>query len=145
MKECSSLTRFVGVKITLMCEICICKNMMTWALCVWKKARITTNFLTRVQRDCEQKVLKVWLWSLKKRVLEHVVELSKSIGFSSGLLIDYGLGNDHHLIALHGVFAFEIGWIIPLFSAFKWSSYWLWFRWCFNISPWCFCLWIWAN
>jgi len=40
--------------------------------------------------------------------LDLVVELSKSIGFSSGPLIDYGLGDDH-LIALHGVFAFEIG------------------------------------
>ncbi len=35
------------------------------------------------------------------------MELSKSIGFSSGPLIDYGLGDV--LISLHGVFAFEFG------------------------------------
>jgi hypothetical protein len=37
--------------------------------------------------------------------VELIVELSKSLRFSSGLLIDYGLGDDH-LIPL---FAFEIG------------------------------------
>ncbi len=52
--------------------------------------------------------------------MELVVELSKSLGFSSGPLIDHGLGYDH-LIALHGVFAFEIEWHIPLFKAFRWS------------------------
>ncbi len=36
------------------------------------------------------------------------MELSKSLGFSNGPLIDYGLSDDH-TIPLHGVFAFEIG------------------------------------
>jgi len=93
MKECSSLTRFVGVKIALMCEICICENMMAWALCVCDKAKTTTKFLTKMQRDFKQEVVRVWLWNLKKRVVELVVEIFKSLGFSSGPLIDYGLGD----------------------------------------------------
>jgi hypothetical protein len=40
--------------------------------------------------------------------MELVVELFKSLAFSSGPLIDDGLGDDH-LIPFHGVFSFEIG------------------------------------
>ncbi len=55
MKECSSLTRFVGVKIALMCEICICENMMAWALCVCEKTKPTIKFITKMQRDFKQR------------------------------------------------------------------------------------------
>ncbi len=171
MKECSSLTRFVGVKIALMCEICICENMMAWALCVCEKTKPTIKFITKMQRDFKQEVVRVWLWSLKN-VVELVVELFKSLGFSSGLLIDYGfrwsiiqylsmvffplkLGESYPylglssgllidyglgdaLISLHGVLAFEIGWIKLLFKIFRWSSYWFWFKFLFNASPWVF-------
>jgi hypothetical protein len=63
MKECSSLTRFVGVKIALMCDICIHKNMMAWALCVWENKnnhKISNKSAKRFwARGCEDMIMEL--------------------------------------------------------------------------------------
>jgi len=58
-------------------------------------------------------------------------------------LIDYGLGDA--LISFHGVFAFEIGWIKPLFKICVQSSYWFWVKFLFRACPWISYLWIMVN
>ncbi len=92
-----------------------------------------------------------WLW-FRWSIIQYLsmvffpLKLGESYPYlklSCGLLIDYGLGDA--LIFLHDVFAFEIGWIKPLFKIFRWSSYWFWFKLLFNACPWVFYLWIMVN